>query len=87
MKRCTPWLSLAALLMVTSASAAINQTKGTFQDKFRQLDESLPTANSYRTAGGEPGQGFTPNSRTLMNRPIMALEERHVQEKKLLGGV
>jgi hypothetical protein len=34
------------------------QTKGSFEDKFRQLDEVLPTANVYRTAGGEPGHEY-----------------------------
>ncbi|MFC6441721.1 M1 family metallopeptidase [Bowmanella sp. JS7-9] len=50
----------AAICAVTalSASAAIKQTKGDFEDKFRQLDESLPTANVYRTAGGEPGHAY-----------------------------
>jgi predicted secreted protein len=37
---------------------AIQQTKGDFVDKFRQLDEVLPTANTYRTAGGEPGHEY-----------------------------
>lgn len=41
-----------------AAQAAIEQTKGDFVDKFRQLDESLPTANAYRTAGGEPGHAY-----------------------------
>lgn len=36
----------------------IQQTKGTFEDKFRQLDEVLPTANVYRTAGGQPGHQY-----------------------------
>ena len=38
-----------------SFSDAVEQTKGSFKDKFRQLDENLPTANAYRTAGGQPG--------------------------------
>ncbi|MCG7546809.1 M1 family metallopeptidase [Pseudoalteromonas sp. Of7M-16] len=42
---------------VVSASA-INQTKGDFEDKFRQLDEVLPTPNVYRNAAGEPGQQY-----------------------------
>ncbi|MBX2813450.1 MAG: aminopeptidase [Myxococcales bacterium] len=33
----------------------VQQTKGPFQDKFRQLDEILPTPNAYRNAAGEPG--------------------------------
>ena len=40
-------LSLAANAL---ASGAIKQTKGDFEDKFRQLDESLPTPNVYRNA-------------------------------------
>ena len=37
---------------------ALKQTKGTFEDKFRQLEETLPTPNIYRTAGGEPGHAY-----------------------------
>ncbi len=58
MNRHFVWLPLAALLAVSSAAADIDQTKGEFQDKFRQLDEVLPTANDYRTAGGEPGHEY-----------------------------
>ncbi|MBL4821777.1 MAG: M1 family metallopeptidase [Gammaproteobacteria bacterium] len=36
----------------------IQQTKGDFVDKFRQLDEVLPTANSYRNAAGQPGHEY-----------------------------
>jgi hypothetical protein len=48
-------LSFAA---IGSANAAISQTKGDFEDKFRQLDESLPTPNVYRNAAGEPGHAY-----------------------------
>lgn len=40
------------------AFAAIKQTKGDFEDKFRQLEEVLPTPNLYRNAAGEPGVGY-----------------------------
>ncbi|RMF08722.1 MAG: M1 family peptidase [Alphaproteobacteria bacterium] len=36
----------------------VNQTKGKFEDKFRQLEEVLPTPNAYRTASGAPGHGY-----------------------------
>lgn len=50
---------VASLVLSWGAYAqAIKQTKGNFEDKFRQLDETLPTANSYRTAGGEPGHAY-----------------------------
>ncbi len=50
---------LIGLLAALGASAqGIQQTKGTFQDKFRQLDEVLPTANVYRNAAGAPGHQY-----------------------------
>ena len=55
-----PLITIAILSFTTigSANAAINQTKGDFEDKFRQLDESLPTPNVYRNAAGEPGHEY-----------------------------
>ena len=58
MRRFGTWLFCAAALVSPIADAAISQTKGDFEDKFRQLDEVLPTANIYRTAGGEPGHAY-----------------------------
>ena len=54
------WLAtLAAMLTVCGASAqGIQQTKGDFEDKFRQLDEVLPSPNVYRNAAGEPGHEY-----------------------------
>ena len=48
--------SLAALLVPASLLSAqvINRKYGQ-EDKFRQLDEILPTPNDYRTASGAPG--------------------------------
>jgi hypothetical protein len=46
------------LSIATVATAQVQQTKGDYDDKFRQLDEILPTANTYRTAGGEPGHEY-----------------------------
>ncbi|WP_102796317.1 M1 family metallopeptidase [Bowmanella denitrificans] len=54
-----PLLVSAALLCSLQAGAdAIRQTKGDFEDKFRQLDEVLPTPNVYRNAAGEPGHQY-----------------------------
>ena len=54
------WLMpvLSMLTCSVSAYAAIKQTKGDFEDKFRQLDEVLPTPNVYRNAAGEPGHQY-----------------------------
>ncbi len=49
--------SIVFLLMSMSAYSQIVQSKGDFQDKFRQLDE-LPTPNSYRNAAGEPAERY-----------------------------
>lgn len=55
-------LALAILLPLSVASSvsasAIKQTKGDFEDKFRQLEEVLPTPNVYRNAAGEPGENY-----------------------------
>ena len=55
-------LALAILLPLTVATSvyasAIKQTKGDFEDKFRQLEEVLPTPNVYRNAAGEPGENY-----------------------------
>lgn len=53
-------IAIAAFGLSVTAFAAdgVQQTKGTFQDKFRQLDEILPTANVYRNAAGEPGHRY-----------------------------
>jgi hypothetical protein len=55
-----PFITIALLSFaaISSANSAINQTKGDFEDKFRQLDESLPTPNVYRNAAGEPGHEY-----------------------------
>lgn len=59
-KRHLIWLApvLSMLISLPSANAAIKQTKGDFEDKFRQLDEVLPTPNVYRNAAGEPGHEY-----------------------------
>ena len=55
---------ISALLVLANTIAAgalaspVEQTKGTFEDKFRQLDEVLPTPNGYRTASGAPGHAY-----------------------------
>ncbi len=51
-------LLLLFTLSVFDTSAAVKQTKGDFVDKFRQLDEILPTPNRYRNAAGEPGIAY-----------------------------
>jgi len=50
---------LAALLLAWLAMgpAATHET-APFEDKFRQLEEVLPTPNAYRNAAGQPGHAY-----------------------------
>ena len=57
----TPLVALVTLLVLPLAAGAnpILQTKGKFQDKFRQLEtEAWPTPTDYRNAAGEPGYRY-----------------------------
>ena len=50
---------ITALLSISNFSIAqIDQSKGSFEDKFRQLDEAFPTPNLNRPATGEPGPSY-----------------------------
>ncbi|MFV3074374.1 M1 family metallopeptidase [Niveispirillum fermenti] len=49
---------LPVLAPATALADAVDQTKGDWKDKFRQLDVDLPTANTYRTASGAPGHEY-----------------------------
>ncbi|HEY7798171.1 MAG TPA: M1 family metallopeptidase [Hyphomonadaceae bacterium] len=51
--------AIAAILFCGPAWADANkQTKGNYEDKFRQLEVDLPTPNTYRTASGAPGEAY-----------------------------
>ncbi len=53
-------VGLAGLLAGAGQASAqsVTQTKGDFVDKFRQLEEVLPTPNTYRTGSGAPGHDY-----------------------------
>lgn len=60
MRRMIILAAVAALTAVSTATAPaqVKQTKGDFEDKFRQLNEILPTPNVYRNAAGAPGHEY-----------------------------
>ena len=59
-KRHLFWLApVLSMLISLPSTAAIKQTKGDFEDKFRQLEQVLPTPNVYRNAAGEPGHQYS----------------------------
>ncbi|MEL6487284.1 MAG: aminopeptidase, partial [Pseudomonadota bacterium] len=51
-------LLLALCVAVPASAQGIQQTKGSFEDKFRQLDEVLADPNVYRNASGAPGHQY-----------------------------
>ncbi len=51
-------LLLVAVIQQSAAPAQETVEKFSQPDKFRQLEEILPTANAYRTASGAPGHGY-----------------------------
>jgi len=50
--------AVTGLALPAAAQWPVHQTKGSFQDKFRQLDEIWPTPNIYRNAAGAPGFAY-----------------------------
>jgi Peptidase family M1 domain len=48
----------AIFLILLSVSFAFAQSKSVPSDKFKQLEENLPTPNEYRTASGAPGNRY-----------------------------
>lgn len=52
------FISIFLLSFIQLSSAEIDQSKGLFEDKFRQLDESFPSPNLSRPATGEPGPDY-----------------------------
>ncbi|MEM6916301.1 MAG: M1 family aminopeptidase, partial [Verrucomicrobiota bacterium] len=59
----------------------IRQTKGQFEDKFRQLDEVLPTPNSYRNAGGQPGHEYWQQEADYVIEAELDEEARRIKAK------
>ena len=49
-------LSVVILFSSFSFAHDTHQSKGSFEDKFRQLEEKFPDPNLYRPATGEPGK-------------------------------
>ena len=51
-------LGIVCLASTLAFAQSVQQTKGSFEDKFRQLNEVLPTPNVYRNAAGAPGHEY-----------------------------
>ncbi|MDO6445173.1 M1 family metallopeptidase [Colwellia sp. 1_MG-2023] len=51
-------IKLALLCLAVAASGNVFAKSSISDDKFRQLEENLPTPNTYRTASGAPGHQY-----------------------------
>ena len=71
------------LLFCTLATSAMGtsvvQSKGEFVDKFRQLDEVLPTPNVYRNAAGAPGHRYWQQEVDYQIDATLLEDERRLQ--------
>ena len=51
----------AIVILLLSVGFVFGQSKSSPSDKFRQLEEILPTPNENRTASGAPGYKYWQN--------------------------
>ena len=78
--------SLVVMLVASTGYAdAVKQTKGNFEDKFRQLEEILPTANTYRTAGGEPGHAYWQQKVDYKIKASLDEEKRRISGNEVIS--
>lgn len=79
---------LSAVLLLSSNLIAhaqgIEQTKGDYEDKFRQLDEVLPTPNAYRTASGAPGHQYWQQSVDYKIQVSLDEDERRLTASEVI---
>ena len=52
------FFAIALAALSNFSLSQIDQSKGSFEDKFRQLDEVFPSPNLNRPATGEPGPSY-----------------------------
>ena len=85
--RFTRLLTVALALTISASvnASAVKQTKGDFEDKFRQLDEILPTANVYRTASGEPGEMYWQQQVDYKIQVKLSEEKRRLDAKQQIS--
>jgi hypothetical protein len=80
----TTWLPSSRIILVASCllfTSLNGIAQGLAPNKFRQLEEELPTPNSYRTASGAPGNAY------YQNRADYQMDITLDDDKQLLRGV
>ena len=71
-------VALGMSIAPATLAQGIQQTKGNFEDKFRQLDEVLPTPNVYRNAAGGPGHDYWQQDVDYVIRAELNEEDRSI---------
>ncbi|MGB6135193.1 MAG: M1 family metallopeptidase [Shewanella sp.] len=77
-------LAFTSSAIFTSSASEIVQSKGHFEDKFRQLEESLPTANDYRNAAGEPGKDYWQQQVDYKINVTLDEKKRRIEGKQVI---
>jgi len=78
-------LACMTVLPLNMGSAqGIQQTKGSYEDKFRQLDEVLPTPNIYRNAAGEPGHKYWQQKVDYKIKVSLDEDKRHLTGSEII---
>lgn len=87
MNKTKVWL-IAGLVFAShvqfAQAQAVSQTKGSFVDKFRQLDEVLPTPNVYRNAAGEPGENYWQQQANYTIKVRLDEEKRRIDAQETI---
>lgn len=80
---CIVGLVFASQIGAVQASV-VAQTKGDYVDKFRQLDEVLPTPNVYRSAAGEPGEQYWQQQANYTIKVRLDEEKRRIDAQETI---
>jgi hypothetical protein len=67
-----------------SVTSPVNAEPGSGAEKFNQLDTDLPTANVYRTAGGEPGPDYWQQSADYIINVELDEGRRHLKGSEII---
>lgn len=77
-------LALGILQAAQIQADPIQQTKGSFEDKFRQLDEALPTPNTWRNAAGQPGHEYWQQQVDYRISAVLDEDNRHLSASQTI---
>ena len=78
------FFAIALATLSNFSLSQIDQSKGSFEDKFRQLDEVFPSPNLNRPATGEPGPSYWQQRADYKIKIKLDEESRSVQGSEVI---